>query len=71
MDSSQRFHSPACGLKTTCHGSTKTPDLRLTFILEMLLCPHDVLNESAVFEKLDTAIHAVLVSFVRFPVRET
>ncbi len=49
-DSSERLHSPVCGLRTTCHGSTQTPGLRLTFIFEMLLCPHDVLNEIAVFE---------------------
>jgi hypothetical protein len=28
------------------------------FIFEMLFCPHDVLNEIVVFEKLNTAINA-------------
>jgi hypothetical protein len=38
----------ACGgLRTTCHGSSQTPGLHLTFIFEMLLCPH-VLKEIAV-----------------------
>ena len=31
--------------------------MRLTFIFEMPFCPHDVLNEIAVFERLNTAIH--------------